>query len=47
MKSSKFNLSLITALTLGSALLPVQAQWSQNGGVGPYTYTDPANWVGG
>jgi hypothetical protein len=47
MKSSKFNLSLITALTLGSALLPAQAQWSQTSGTGPYIYTDPANWYGG
>jgi len=47
MKSSKLSLSVITALTLGSALLPAQAQWNQNSGVGPYTYTDPANWVGG
>lgn len=25
----------------------LRAQWSQNGSVGPFLYTDPANWVGG
>ena len=47
MKSSKINLSLVTALALCSAALPLRAQWNQNGDAGPYSYTDPANWVGG
>jgi hypothetical protein len=30
-----------------SGTLPLHAQWSQNSSVGPFTYTDPANWVSG
>ncbi len=47
MKASKFNLGLALALTLCAPALSLRAQWNQNGGVGPYIYTDPANWVGG
>jgi autotransporter-associated beta strand protein len=47
MKASKLNLSLTLALTLCAPALPLRAQWNQNSGVGPYIYTDPANWVGG
>lgn len=47
MKTCKSNLALAAALVLCSAVVPAQAQWNQNADVGPYVYTDPANWVGG
>src|ERR1035437_8477650 len=43
------TIKTLGACVAGAALgiLPLRAQGSQNSGVGPYTYTDPANWAGG
>ena len=45
MKIVKLFALAILALSLGA--MPLRAQWNQNTSVGPFTYTDPANWVGG
>ncbi len=46
MKTLKSNLILAV---LGLAFVPMsaRAQWNQSASVGPFVYTDPANWVGG
>jgi autotransporter-associated beta strand protein len=46
MKTSKFA-AFAVSLILSIAGAPVRAQWNQNADVGPYDYTDPANWAGG
>ncbi|HTB83858.1 MAG TPA: hypothetical protein VK742_09410 [Candidatus Sulfotelmatobacter sp.] len=45
MKIAKLFLLAILALSLGA--MPLRAQWNQNTSIGPFTYTDPANWAGG
>ncbi len=47
MKTFTRSLTSIALAALGLAVPSARAQWNQNAGVGPYTYTDPANWVGG
>ena len=47
MKRPNFALSLAALFAGGAFTVPVSAQWSQNGSVGPYDYASSANWVGG
>lgn len=47
MRTARRYLLAGTAVLALSAPGVVHAQWSQNGSVGPFLYTDPANWVGG